>query len=484
MTISAILRADITGLPKSGSQNNGPGPGGDICPQCCFFRRLTSTCCGTGGSIGNPIEIAAGIQTPMDISLPAGFTPNQRFLDGKGNAHAAGVALAEDTILPIGFLFAKPFVIPAGQALCAGEDIDESLTWIDPVIWDSPNPQVTCSPPCTLVLPPWDRTGTIDYPLVTINTPGLTTTLTTKPITVTEWIVSPVTISTATPTDGTTIIVITPTLASTTTWPPIKYTETDGTVKTTRPPGVHPPPPIIRPGPPPRITIVLPGPPGPKVKPCSFPIIGSIFCPPGTRGASGIKAPPDDERRPEEDEELQTCLLTFAGEPFDEGSLMDIYGGGVQPAPQPPQGPAAPIITPNPSQNERSCYNFGHWFHSTADVYFHQFCQMVYDMSRVPGVTGSFVQHPLDKNFFLEKSFHMGHTYQDSVPGVSGSVDQGTLVLSLEVKKNCRWESTVAECVRYLEVLEHACDCSGTERKQGGVLTNNCLVVRVDPNVS
>ncbi|KAK0752503.1 hypothetical protein B0T18DRAFT_404993 [Schizothecium vesticola] len=107
---------------------------------------------------------------------------------------------------------------------------------------------------------------------------------------------------------------------------------------------------------------------------------------------------------------------------------------------------------------------------------------MVHDMSRIPGgVEGTFVQHPLDKNYFFEQSFHLGFSSQDSLPGVSGSVDKGSLYLSLEVKKNCRWVGTIAECVRYLEVLEHSCDCSGTERKQGGVLTNNCLVVRVDP---
>ena len=41
------------------------------------------------------------------------------------------------------------------------------------------------------------------------------------------------------------------------------------------------------------------------------------------------------------------------------------------------------------------------------------------------------------------------------------------------------------ERVRYLEVLAHSCDCASTEpQKQGGVLTNNCLVVRVDPQDS
>jgi len=473
LTISAILGADITGLPNNGNQNNGVGPGGDICPQCCFFRRLTSTCCGTGGSIGNPIVIAARVQTPMDIKLPAGFKPNQRFLDSRGKAYAAGVPLAEDTTLPIGSVFANPFLIPAGQPLCAGEDIDESLVWIDPTIWSSATPQVTCSPPCTLVLPPWDRKGTIDYPLVTISTPGLTTTLTRKPITVTEWIVSPVTITTPTPTEGVTTITITPTLASTTTWDPITYTENDGTVKTTRPPGIHPPPPIIRPDPPPPIKVVFPGPPGPKVKPCSFPIIDKIFCPPGTRGGDFGKTGGEDEKDKDK-EELNVCLFSSSG---DEGGGTGGNGGGT------PQDPGAPVNTPNPSQNQRQCYNSGHWFGSTADVFFHEFCQTVYARHLVAGVGGPFVIHPLDKDFFFEQNFELGYSSNQGVADTT-KIDKGFLVLSIEVKKNCRWAGTIAECVRYLEVLEHSCDCSGTERKQGGVLTNNCMVVRVDPQAA
>jgi hypothetical protein len=45
-----------------------------------------------------------------------------------------------------------------------------SYLWIDPKIWDMDTPQVTCSPPCTLKIPPWTgATSTVNYPLVTVS---------------------------------------------------------------------------------------------------------------------------------------------------------------------------------------------------------------------------------------------------------------------------------------------------------------------------
>jgi chitinase len=78
-TLGSGASTDVPHLPNGGNQNNPQGPGADKCSQCSFFRRITSTCCGTGGSVGNPILIPAGVPTPMDIPLPAGFTPNQSF---------------------------------------------------------------------------------------------------------------------------------------------------------------------------------------------------------------------------------------------------------------------------------------------------------------------------------------------------------------------------------------------------------------------
>lgn len=51
----------ITSLPNNGDQNSPQGPGPSNCSRCSFFRRVPSTCCGSGGSIGNPMEIAPGL---------------------------------------------------------------------------------------------------------------------------------------------------------------------------------------------------------------------------------------------------------------------------------------------------------------------------------------------------------------------------------------------------------------------------------------
>lgn len=49
-----------------------------------------------------------------------------------------------------------------------GEDSEtlDDLVYISPVLWDNPSPQVTCQPPCTLVLPPFPlgSTTTIPWP--------------------------------------------------------------------------------------------------------------------------------------------------------------------------------------------------------------------------------------------------------------------------------------------------------------------------------
>lgn len=64
----------ILGLPTSGpkaSQNNDPAGTPEECHEMCdFFRLLTGTCCGSGGSIGNPIVIPENVTIPYVISSP------------------------------------------------------------------------------------------------------------------------------------------------------------------------------------------------------------------------------------------------------------------------------------------------------------------------------------------------------------------------------------------------------------------------------
>lgn len=136
-TINVPAAADIVPLPYNGDQNIPKGPGQGRCSQCSFFRLITSTCCGTGASIGNPLVIPPGNPVPRDIELPAGFVPPQPFADQDGVVHPARKPLTSEAILPLGTVFLEPFVIPAGQPLRGGEDTttgDGDLTWIDPKI--------------------------------------------------------------------------------------------------------------------------------------------------------------------------------------------------------------------------------------------------------------------------------------------------------------------------------------------------------------
>lgn len=74
-TLNSGAATDVPRLPNGGNQNLPQGSGRTKCEQCSFFHLITSTCCGTGGYVGNPVLIPAGIATPMAIPLPAGFTP-------------------------------------------------------------------------------------------------------------------------------------------------------------------------------------------------------------------------------------------------------------------------------------------------------------------------------------------------------------------------------------------------------------------------
>ena len=52
-TLNPGAATDLPRLPHDGNQNTLQGPGADKCQQCSFFRLITSTCCGIGGSVGN-----------------------------------------------------------------------------------------------------------------------------------------------------------------------------------------------------------------------------------------------------------------------------------------------------------------------------------------------------------------------------------------------------------------------------------------------
>ena len=269
-TLSQPVATDIAPLPYDGDQNSPQGPGRGRCTQCSFFRLISSTCCGTGGSLGNPVTIPAQVPVPLDIELPAGFVPPQPFVDTNGVTHPANQPRPSEATIPRGTVFPEPFVIPAGQPLHGGEDTttgDGDVIWVDPKIWGEPNPVVTCTAlPCTLLFPPWtSATSTLDYPLVTVTDGTWRTTITRPPITVSEWVFDPVTITgpprggpaptfTSTTSSSTGVFPIVlippPPFGTTSTWPPVTYVDKSGSSKTAQPTGTPHPGPPGPPGPP------------------------------------------------------------------------------------------------------------------------------------------------------------------------------------------------------------------------------------------
>ncbi|KAF1814690.1 hypothetical protein P152DRAFT_512062 [Eremomyces bilateralis CBS 781.70] len=478
LTVDSGVSTDVISLSYDGNQNIPQGPGSNTCQRCSFFRLITSTCCGDGGSIGNPIELPANIPIPLDIILPAGFVPNQPFVATDGSTATAGSPLPRELTIPKGTVFSSPFIIPPGQPLREGEDDDtgdDAILWIDPAIWDDPNPTASCYPPCTLVLPPWTKvTSTVDYPRITWTEGQLTTVLTVPPITISEWQLETVVVgnqpsSSSSGTGFPPIIfpIITPILSATTTWPPVT-TILSGHVTTITnppvpprpaPPGPPPhPPPAPGPWPPPiRISI---GPSGPIVRPCAFPANG---CPgkvdPGQVQPPGLEPtlkpvkklsgrpptgnPSDPNRNEDEDPDNEG----FTPVPEDPGS-----GGPTVPPPN----------TPNPSTNTVNCYNRGQWTRRSALIDgIAYFCDRFLGYGILP------------EGKFVEENILMGFSGNDIFDVV--------VTFSVEVKSGCQWVYDVIDCRKYLEVAVDSCDCDGTKHKQGGVVENNCLKWRLDP---
>lgn len=523
LTITNPIGSDVAALPKNGNQNDAPGPGANVCQECSFFRLITSTCCGTGGSIGNPIEIPANVPTPIDIPLPAGFVPNQDFTDSDNTNHPGGTALPSEATIPFGTVFPNPFVIPAGQPLRGGEesDSDDEEIWIHPSIWKSPSPTITCYIPCTFVLPPWrNATSTLDYPRVTVSDGTIwTSTITKAPMTITSWGFGPLVVSpsgvgqpSSSSSSSGAAVVIYPTISPTSTWPIITYTDDKGNTQKARPtspprpdppspPNPNPPPPPPTGSWPPPLHVIN-GPPGPRVNPCFFP---ALSCPPGSGSSSsgggtrgndpdgpprdpdpGEDPEPDDDEDDDDDdeEEEEICLLDTEGEDTSDDGGSD---ESTTTTTKPPQTSTAkptsttkptptttttpepsPTLKPDTKGNTLDCYNHGYSLGRDSLIEVAgRFCDEVYLLYEY--LPGFFYESTLEPEFTLF------------------AVE---VVMSIEVKKTtgpngiqCGWLADKAECVRYLTAVVDGCDCDSTGGKHGGLIENNCLKWRIDPNI-
>ncbi|KAF2661571.1 glycoside hydrolase family 18 protein [Lophiostoma macrostomum CBS 122681] len=447
-TIDPGASTDIPRLPFGGDQNRPRGPGADRCEQCSFFRLITSTCCGTGGSIGNPILIPAGIPTPMDIPLPPGFVPPQSFTDPDGHIIPAGQPLPKETIIPGGTVFSHPFLIGPGVPFHEGEGEDRNSNsshwvWLSPEIWKSPNPQVQCYFPCVLFLPPYTSfTTTVDYPRITVTESGTTkTTLTFPPLTVSSW--APTTIvvggryscttsNSASCTDtGNNRRTSSVQISQSTTWP---GNPDDPDHSHCLWPFYPPPPPHI---PLPRLTIRN-GPPKPTTNECAWP---TLTCTPGptTRTVSGTV--------PSEPPKTSTTSTT-----------------SITKTPVIPTTSAIPTPTaksPNFDNDQIKCYNSGQWT----------------KRARMVNAADSFCDGVQENYQHLSAGMSLNATQTFSL--CCGEVTGVKLYTYLLIKDGCEWAVSNSTCKTEMRKMIDQCDEDGENRKQGGTIEGDCIV---DPN--
>lgn len=365
-------------------------------------------------------------------------------------------------------------------------NFDEYI-WIDPKIWDLEQPQFTCSPPCRAKIPPWKgATSTVNYPLVTVSDGTWTSTITQPPVTITEWVFEAVTI-----TEGQgdkqkralgDTIMLQPTLATTPFWPAFRYRGRNGATSTTSATGPFPtPPPYFGPN--------APAPPSgrwpkrqlqgimgsfdsPLVNECFFTDFVDINCLNKIWGIIGDGSGGDDDYGDAENMWDQTSCPLPTTTSTTITTKTSTTTSARPTTSQYEQGDAR--------TNSLRCYNKGE---KTEGERMH---------NAAKSFCGAIDKSLLGPKFFKRQKFPFPYN------GGFGTV---SITISLEVKAHCSFGTyhkiTPANplgydiahfdeelCEHYLSVPTDSCNCAGVNGKQGGVLTNNCYVWRIDPQLS
>ncbi|OIW25494.1 pectin lyase-like protein [Coniochaeta ligniaria NRRL 30616] len=349
------------------------------------------------------------------------------------------------------------------------------LIWIDPEVWNMQQPQFTCIPPCHVQLPPWtSATMTINYPLLTVSTGTWKSTITKPPLTVTEWRFQPATITAAPNNKRQPFGDFFPVPAATTTWPAVTYLGPNGAPSTVSPTVAFPTPPAsIGPNAPAPRRGSWPANPmraiagtvnSPVVDECSFP---DDKCPQqSTQGQQGTSPNPGDTLRfglftgndPDDDYDENWAEASIACP-----TKQPVATSTPAPAPAGPQ--PSPLAVAHPWENKVDCYNGGQkaQHHQVLDDIWADFCGQIGERALY------WYDRPVDQDY------NFGTTYNTDNSGIS-------VVVWFKLYKRCTWSFTMDECKRYLGLPVDACNCGGVNGKQGGIVSNNCLSVRVDPN--
>ncbi|OTA63183.1 glycoside hydrolase family 55 protein [Hypoxylon sp. EC38] len=353
----------------------------------------------------------------------------------------------------------------------------ENLVWIDPAIWEADQPQFTCSPPCTVKIPPWTgATSTVNYPLLTVSDGTWTSTITKPPITISQWVFEVVTLTQGAAAQNDKKIkrqnfdAFWPVPAPTPSWPAVIYNGPDGIPTTIAPTGTFPtPPPSIGPDAPPPPT-------GSWPRRAIQPYVGlndqpsvieclyfdfDCFDSPWIYGDNGTYTGSPDGDGDDFDEnweELQTICPPRTSTSSTKTTTTTEKGD--TPTPEP-----SPYEHGDPLKNQLDCYDSGeNTEHVRMDNAANSFCN---DMGSLGSIAAEDFVHSREYPF-----------------DTNGGLGYVTIKIRLEVKHDCEWLYNYDECREYLDVPVDSCNCNGVDGKQGGTVENNCLKWQIDPELS
>jgi hypothetical protein len=353
-----------------------------------------------------------------------------------------------------------------------GSLYDEYI-WVDPKIWDMEVPRFTCSPPCKVKIPPWTKaTSIVDYPLLTVSDGAWTSTITKAPLTISRWWFEPVTLS-----GGQRAVQrrqgfdpFWPVPAKTSEWPAVVYTGPDGstTIKA---------PDIPFPTPPPSIGPDTPLPPTgswpkrqlePYIGQFESPLVGQCdfedplcFNKPWMYGDNSTIVDPSGGDDDDFDEDWEEAGIICPAPSSSSSSSSTSTA-----TPTTTNDPAPPTESPregNPMTNKVKCFNgLGQ---KTERV-------------RIVNTISSFCNAIGRRGTVLAANYYKKQTF--TLPQGSGTGVE--IVMSILVKDKCQWTWDFDECKRYLLVPVDSCNCGSVNGKQGGVISNDCMDLGVDPN--
>jgi hypothetical protein len=339
--------------------------------------------------------------------------------------------------------------------------------WVDPKIWDMDQPKFTCSPPCNVKIPPWTRaTSTLNYPLITVSDGDWTSTITKAPMTISEWMFEPVTLTgQAANRKRQGFEAFWPKPATTPHWPSVIYAGPDGESSTIAPKVPFPtPPPSIGPNaqspptgswPKRQIQPYIGQLDEPLVKQCGF---TDFFCfgDPWIYGDNNtISDPGDDDFDEDWEESSVICPLPSSSSSTSSSSTSTTTS-------EDPPEPTASPREGDPMQNKVDCY--GGLDQKTEHV-------------RMDNAINSFCSGLGSSGDIFKEDYFKTVTY----PFPQGTGTGVQILISLSVEKGCQFTYSYDLCHRYLEVPVNSCQCGGTNGKQGGFVNNDCLSFRIDP---